>query len=423
MPRAPSKGATAGRAPKGQGSTRSRANSSGGASSRSRVGAAPGLDSLASALAGGTNDGRRTFVLAVAAMTRNFLTEFYGSVERAVAEASNNEMDVFIERAFTYVAAQPHGNARGNSRPLRTSVCAELGFDRLIGARKERDRRTTCAKLSAMRPEWAPKIGTHDSLNKHQNFFMLDLCAGTKPFSSVCEHVGVSSTRRMVVVTVDIDETRKPTWCEDVTDWKDWLPRRLDEMRSKYADFQNFHYVHFSPECTELAASKTVGTRDVATALELVLYGVALILELEPPVWTIESSASGQHCLAKQPIMHGLASRKLAQPIHFCKASGEGNFKPGDWWSSFPRAFVSDICGRFTCKSDQPCPWRFVGGGAHPKASQSGRTSAGTPGMARDDLMRFPQALVEAWLAKVFHWLSLRPSRRSDMYQNDDESR
>ena len=363
---------------------------------------------------------RHDYVAKLVTATKCLLCDFFGSLPRALDEVSNSEIDVFIGRAFYLVSEWAHGNARPDSVKLKRDVCAAIGFSRHKGYRCDRDEKTVAARLCRMRSEWQPKLGTTYRINACERFFMLELGCGTKSFDRYVKRLGVKANH-MVIVTVDLDASRDPTWCEDITDFDAWLPRRLRQMRDEYRDFENFHYVHFSPDCRELSASKTRGTRYVAQALELVLFGMNLILRLRPPCWTLECSASGDHRLAKQRIMQGLKGRKLERPIHFCKCGGEGNFKPGDWWSSFPRSFVRDVANEHRCDVHSKCLGSWLNGGLHLKTSQNGRSASGTPGMALDDLMRFPDGLVDTWLSKVVQWLSLRPSTRVEMFAAEDE--
>jgi hypothetical protein len=361
---------------------------------------------------------RQNHVAKLVTATKGLLCDFFGSLPRALDEVSNTEIDVFIGRAF-YLVQRGHGNRRPDSIQIKRDVCAALGFSRHKGYRCDRDDKTVAARLCRMRSEWQPKIGKVAGLNSGQRVFMLELGCGTKSFDRYIKRLGVQA-KHMVIVTVDLDASREPTWCEDITDFESWLPRRLREMRNSYRDFENFHYVHFSPDCRELSASKTQGIRYVADALELVLFGMNLILRLKPPCWTIECSASGEHRLASQRMMKGLKGRKLERPIHFCKCGGEGNLKPGDWWSSFPREFVRDVFENHVCNSREKCLGSWLNGGNHLKTSQSGPSASGTPGMALDDLMRFPDGLVDAWLRKVVTWLASRVGTRLEMFALED---
>jgi hypothetical protein len=281
-------------------------------------------------------------------------------------------------------------------------VSKELKFDRLKGARRDRDHKTVASQLNSMHSDGpACSDGT---------LFMLELGCGTKQFDALVERLR-GWENRIVVITVDIDESRRPTWVEDITQWRKWLPRRLNSLRKTHADFSNFHYVHFSPQCTELSCSKSTGVRKVGKALELVLYGMMLILDLKPPCWTIECSHSGKHRLANQGIMRGLAGR--LHNITFCKCvDSRENKKPSAWWCSFPRTLVRKYFQPLVCTADNPCLGRSLqmlydgGPGRHFSTSQSGRSASGVPGMKRDDAMAFPRGLVTTILHMVVVWLA-----------------
>lgn len=253
------------------------------------------LATCARATANASN--KRLLVQRVATATRASVAQFFGDADVALERLSKHELDVFIEVAFDDVREKFHvsGHAHGDSKWTRVNVSKELKFDRLKGARRDRDHKTVAAQLCAMRGQ-APD----------GRLFVLELGCGTKQLDAFVEGVRAWE-KRIVVITVDIDESRQPTWVEDIRQWRHWLPRRLNSLRKTYSDFSNFHYVHFSPQCTELSCSKSTGVRKVGKALELVLHGMMLILDIKPPTWTIECSHSGAHRLANQAIMRGLA--------------------------------------------------------------------------------------------------------------------
>ena len=251
----------------------------------------------------------------------------------------------------------------------------ELKFDRLKGARRDRDHKTVASQLCAMHSD-GPECSDG-------TLFMLELGCGTKQFDALVERLR-GWENRIVVITVDIDESRQPTWVEDITQWRQWLPRRLNSLRKTHADFSNFHYVHFSPK--------------VGKALDLVLHGMMLILDIKPPCWTIECSGSGN-----QGIMRGLAAR--LHNITFCKCvDSRGNKKPSAWWCSFPRTLVRKYFQPLVCTADNPCLGRslqmlYDGGPGR-------RSASGVPGMKRDDAMAFSRGLVTTILHMVVVWLA-----------------
>jgi hypothetical protein len=250
--------------------------------------------------------------------------------------------------------------------------------------------------------------------------FMLVLGCGTKQFDALVERARAWE-KRIVVITVDIDESRQPTWVEDIRQWRHWLPRRLNSLRKTYSDFSNFHYVHFSPQCTELSCSKSTGVRKVGKALELVLHGMMLILDIKPPTWTIECSHSGAHRLANQAIMRGLAPR--LHEFTFCKCvDGRENKKPSAWWCSFPRTLVRKYFQPLVCTAENPCFGRSLTklfAGPNFSTSQSGRSASGVPGMKRDDAMAFPRGLVTTILHMVVVWLAHPDSYRDRVMKID----
>ena len=334
----------------------------------------------------------------VARATKQIARQLYGVPwEEARRQASTHELNVVMARAFDVVGAAPAPQWSGTSFRFRRLVSSAVGFNRMTGY----GLRSLSRTLSCMKPTWRPKIGSaRRGLYAGVEVFVLELGAGTKPFERAVREHGLEHFN---VISVDLAKTRSPTWCEDITKWRSWLPARLVEMRRRWPSFVTFHYVHFSPECTELAASKTVGKRDIASALMLALHGIALITELAPPVWTIESSGSGAHRLAFHSVMKGLARDKLPMQIHFCKFGGLGNFKPGDWWTNLPDRFT-ECFNNFTCRHDCAASMQT---GRHPLTSQSGRSQYGTPGMRRDDLMAFPVLLPQTWLTVMQKFLYL----------------
>ena len=404
------------RAPPGTSTT---ARRRGGASARGADGArrrdVGGDDALLAlatcARATAKDSNKRLLVQRVATATRASVAQFFGDADVALERLSKHELDVFIEVAFDDVREKfhVHGHAHGDSKWTRMYVSKELKFDRLKGARRDRDHKTVASQLCAMRGQ-APD----------GRLFVLELGCGTKQF----ERVRGAWENEIVVITVDIDESRQPTWVEDIRQWRHWLPRRLDSLRKTYSDFSNFHYVHFSPQCTELSCSKSTGVRKVGKALELVLHGMMLILDIKPPIWTIECSHSGAHRLANQAIMRGLAPR--LHEFTFCKCvDRRGNKKPSAWWCSFPRTLVRKYFQPLVCTADNPCLGRsltklFAGGpGRHFSTSQSGRSASGVPGMKRDDAMAFPRGLVTAILHMVVVWLAHPDSYRDRVMKID----
>lgn len=231
--------------------------------------------------------------------------------------------------------------------------------------------------------------------------FVLELGKGTGPFERF-----LAKSRNddvVVVVSVDNDARYRPDFQLDIFEWPHWIDDVIEKVRTRYPNFPGFfHYVHFSPECTELSSSKTRGERDVVFAEMLAKVGMSLILRLTPMVWTIESSASGKYHLATRDVIQGLRSRKVNTALHFC-ACGSHNWKPGSWWTNMPYSIYSKYLPS-PCVSGSQCLTKLLKG-QHRSTSQNGQSSNGTPGMRRDDAMSFPDDLVRCWLSSAALWL------------------
>ena len=177
-------------------------------------------------------------------------------------------------------------------------------------------------------------------------------------------------------------------------------------MKCKYKNFVRFHWVHWSPECTQLSASNTTGARDIDGAVFLALSGLSLIARLSPIIWTMESSASGAFCLEKQaPIMGAFDQFRVDEKVHFCQALGLGNWKPGRWWTNANCTYLFPL-RVLQCSGWSKCPYCTTFGG-HRLTSQGGKSITGALGMKRDDCMRFPPALVNAWMRIVSTFLKV----------------
>ena len=236
----------------------------------------------------------------------------------------------------------------------------------------------------------------------YETIFVLDLGTGTSPWSDFVEFGDLGDV--WIFITVDNEPKRRATFQRDVREWPQWIDDVLKYMKCKYPNFKRFHWVHWSPECTQLSASNTTGARDIDGAVFLALAGLSLIARLSPTVWTMESSASGAFCLEKQaPIMGAFDQFRVDEKVHFCQALGLGNWKPGRWWTNANCTYLFPL-RVLQCSGWSKCPYCTTFGG-HRLTSQGGRSVTGALGMKRDDCMRFPPALVNAWMRIVATFL------------------
>lgn len=332
----------------------------------------------------GARRGERAAALErLADATRGLLRLLYGDDYARKASTADFQRAVFVARA------------RGAGVGVECSRRVFAHVAKRVGIHPRQTRWNSPSKLASdlahMRPVGAQVV------RRAKRVFALDLCSGTSSFERFVVDNGLESI--WTVITCDYDVRRSATWLRDVTDWRSWLDFELECLKERFPEFEGFHYIHFSPECTDLSASKTRGARDIASALWLVQCGMALIIHLAPYVWTIESSASGAHQLSSHELMRGLDSRRVARRVHFCKVYGHGNWKPGQWWTNIDDACLTAI-KQLSCSGASRCIHKWSTG-RHRLVSQNGAAHNGTPGMSRDDCMAFPPALCEAWLTAV----------------------
>ena len=240
----------------------------------------------------------------------------------------------------------------------------------------------------------------------YQFIFVLDLGTGTSPWT---DYVNLGALGEVwIFVTVDNEPKRRATFTRDVTRWPEWIDDVLQYMRETYGEhFHGFHWVHWSPECTKIAASNTRGDKDEDGAVMLALAGLALVAHIAPIMWTMESSSSGKVCLEKQkPIMEAFEQFRVDEKVHFCQSLGLGNWKPGRWWTNVDQSFLFPL-SVLKCVGWAKCPHCTTFGG-HKFTSQGGRSVTGALGMKRDDVMRFPPGLVHAWLRVSCTFLKAR---------------
>lgn len=172
-----------------------------------------------------TARGRQVWLHAVATEAKRLSAALYGEPWDACStRATTREMDVIGACAFSRVPR--YHRTSGTCVQFRIHVARQMGFDRYAGSRR------TCSlsqELRDLRPTFQPRVPRRGPGVAHA-IFVLDLCCGTKPFDRAVEEYELT---KIHVVTVDVDPQRKPTWCEDVTRWRQWLPERLVEMRRR----------------------------------------------------------------------------------------------------------------------------------------------------------------------------------------------
>ncbi len=104
----------------------------------------------------------------------------------------------------------------------------------------------------------------------------LDLFSGTGSTSRVLQKAGFA------VTSVDVDPKAQATFCENILDWN-------------YKQFPPGHFslITASPPCTEFSRAKTVGTRNLELADQLVLKTLEIIRYFQPPRWWLETPRYG----------------------------------------------------------------------------------------------------------------------------------
>jgi hypothetical protein len=113
------------------------------------------------------------------------------------------------------------------------------------------------------------------------------------------------------VTSIDVDPKSQPTFCENILDW----------------DFRQFPPGYFtlitaSPPCTEFSRAKTIGTRDLDTADQLVLKTLEIVQYFQPERWWLETPRFGE--LPKRPYMATLPF----WDVDYCQVSLCGFKKP-----------------------------------------------------------------------------------------------
>ena len=347
---------------------------------------------------------------AVAKRSNELLAALFGDLDVAKARVSRDELDVAIAVACALCRERMPLFRRGDSRATRRIVSKLIGVNR----HKCAWRPMVASELASLRPRFTPIIGTRRRLFDGVRLFVLDVCSNRSAFEQAVRREELNV--EIIVISVDWDAACEPTWVEDVCSWREWLPRRLEELRGAFPDFSGFAYVHFSPECRELCMMVGNRPRMIAQALWLVLCGMALIIELAPPAWTMECSYLGPHALARHSIVAPLDVLKLEKAIHFCEADGHGNWKPGQWWTNIEKPMLDKIYA-FSCEGEKKCLHKYCAS-CHRRSSQLGpsykKKRGVQPGLTREQYMGFPWLIPYRWLGAVItEWLPSKPWQRA----------
>lgn len=126
---------------------------------------------------------------------------------------------------------------------------------------------------------------------------VLDLFCGTKSISSVAKELGYIS------VSLDIDPKYNADIIEDILTWD----------YKKYPPGY-FNIIFASPPCTEFSRAKTVGKRNLRSALKLVNKTLEIIEYFKPEHFSIENPVG---LLQHQKIMKPLS--KFKKTASYCK--------------------------------------------------------------------------------------------------------
>ena len=349
---------------------------------------------------------RPDWVTIIMVPLRAILSDMYGSVDAAMSVMSTVEFKLAVDRSFVHVQADARVHVTREAGSVR-SICTlarAIGFNLSKAVWRDKNGKTIIGRLASMTPKYVPAVGDTVKQRCDVQIFILDLGSGTRTYERAVQQFHLNEDEAFVVISIDWDPKTKPTFVHDITKWRNWYPGLVKWMHGKYPTFAGWHLVHFSGDCKELSATKAGSDRDIGAALWLVLAGAALLTEIGPPAWTMEHSASGPAHLATHSVMRPLDSHKLPALIHFCKAAGLGNYKPGAWWTNMCNEAIAEILS-FQCTGNDKClfSWFF---GAHFYVSQrGGRIRSGgrlkgkmQRGMRRDDYMGIPVMISYAWM-------------------------
>lgn len=122
------------------------------------------------------------------------------------------------------------------------------------------------------------------------SYRVLDLFSGSGSFSDYCRRRPRKFPR---VITLDSNPKFKADIVVDILKWnyKAW-PK------------DSFDIIWSSPPCTEFSIAKTVGTRNIALADQIVKKTIQIISHFKPKFWFIENPSTGY--LKNRPYMQGV---------------------------------------------------------------------------------------------------------------------
>jgi site-specific DNA-cytosine methylase len=195
---------------------------------------------------------------------------------------------------------------------------------------------------------------------------MLDLFSGTASVSTAFRAAGWETTTLDRDLPADIQA--------DIMTWD------FEVCRPGHFDF-----VWASPPCTEYSRAKTTGTRDLATANEIVQRTLLIIRHLQPKAWVLENPQTG---LLKQ--------QRFMEPydyvdVDYCTYGCDYRKRTRLWgtlsWQ--PRPLCAGGCGK------------VVDGRHLQTAQKAGNRSLGQRNHSSRELYAVPKALVESIIDAV----------------------
>ena len=150
---------------------------------------------------------------------------------------------------------------------------------------------------------------THHRQQGTKNTRALDLFSGT---GSVGKHL---MKQGFGVISLDISRTGTPTICEDILTW---------DYRQYPPNF--FRLIAAGVPCTEYSTAKTIGTRALEHADQVVLRTMEIIEYFHPEIWWIENPRGGM--LKHRPFMKNIPFLD----VDYCQFSDWGYQKPTRLW-------------------------------------------------------------------------------------------